>query len=63
MSAKDLIVYQTDSGAIELPVDAAAETIWATQKQIADISGGDMSILNECRVARRLRIYKKCNYY
>ena len=47
MSAKDLIVYQTDSGAIELPVDAAAETIWATQKQIADVFGVNVRTVNE----------------
>ena len=35
MSAKDLVIYQTDAGAIELPVDIAAETIWATRMQIA----------------------------
>ena len=32
-----LIIYQSDTGAIELPIDATSETIWATQKQIADI--------------------------
>lgn len=47
MRAKDLIVYQTDSGAIELPVDAAAETIWATQKQIADVFGVNVRTVNE----------------
>ncbi len=47
MSAKDLIVYQTDSGAIELPVDAAAETIWATQKQIADVFGVNVRTVTE----------------
>ena len=35
MSAKDLVIHQTDAGAIELPVDIAAETIWATRMQIA----------------------------
>jgi hypothetical protein len=60
-SASNPVIYQATNGAIELSVDAGSETIWATQKQIADVSGGDMPILNECRVARRLRIYKKCN--
>lgn len=32
-----LAIYQAANGAIELPVDATNETIWATQKQIADI--------------------------
>lgn len=35
----NLAIYQSGSGAIELPVDASSETIWATQKQIADIFG------------------------
>lgn len=39
MSADNLVIYQSDSGAIELPVDARAETIWATQKQIAEVFG------------------------
>lgn len=33
----ELVVYQAANGAIELFVDAKTETIWATQKQIADI--------------------------
>ncbi|MCA9341730.1 virulence RhuM family protein, partial [Candidatus Saccharibacteria bacterium] len=32
-----LVIYQAADGAIELPVDAKLETIWATQKQIAEI--------------------------
>ena len=60
-SSNNPIIYQAADGAIELSVDAGSETIWATQRQIADVFGGDMPILNECRVARRLRIYKKCN--
>lgn len=37
MSDEKLAIYQASSGAIELPVDAASETIWATQKQIAEV--------------------------
>lgn len=38
MSDKNkLVVYQAKNGAIELPVDANSETIWATQKQIAEV--------------------------
>lgn len=37
----NLVIYQADNGAIELPVDATNETIWATQKQIADVFGID----------------------
>lgn len=37
MDDKQLAIFQNDSGAIELSVDTAAETIWATQKQVADV--------------------------
>ena len=38
MSDKNkLVLYQAKNGAIELPVDANSETIWATQKQIAEV--------------------------
>lgn len=47
MSNKTLAIYQSDSGAIELPVDASSETIWATQKQIAGIFGVDVRTVNE----------------
>ena len=33
----ELVIYQAPSGAIGLPVDATSETIWATQKQIAEV--------------------------
>lgn len=36
-NSSDIVIYQAADGAIELPVDATTETIWATQKQIADI--------------------------
>lgn len=35
----ELVIYQTIDGAIELPIDAKTETIWATQKQIAEVFG------------------------
>lgn len=34
---KSLAIYQAANGAIELPIDARSETIWATQKQIAEV--------------------------
>lgn len=34
---KKLAIYQAADGAIELPVDTKSETIWASQKQIAEI--------------------------
>lgn len=32
-----IAIYQAPNGAIELPVDATGETIWASQKQIAQV--------------------------
>ncbi len=37
MKNKEVAIYQAESGAIQLRSDIVAETIWATQKQIADI--------------------------
>ena len=42
-----LAIYQAADGAIELPVDAKLETIWATQKQIADVFGVNVRTVNE----------------
>lgn len=42
-----LALYQADNGAIELPVDAANETIWATQRQIAEIFGVNVPAVNK----------------
>ena len=39
MSDSKLAIYQAENGAIELPIDATNETIWATQKQIAGVFG------------------------
>jgi prophage maintenance system killer protein len=36
---KDIVIYQTSGGAIELRGDVKKETIWATQVQMADIFG------------------------
>ena len=38
MNTEDkLVIYQAADGAIELPVDAKLETIWASQRQIAEV--------------------------
>ncbi|MCA9301321.1 virulence protein RhuM/Fic/DOC family protein [Candidatus Saccharibacteria bacterium] len=42
-----LVIYQAADGAIELPVDAKLETIWATQKQIAEVFGVNIRTVNE----------------
>jgi len=36
---KDLVIYQAKSGAIEFRGDFSKDTIWATQKQIAEVFG------------------------
>jgi len=48
MSEEDkLIVYQTDDGAIALKADAEQETVWATQKQLAEVFGVNVPTINE----------------
>lgn len=42
-----LAVYQAKSGAIALRADAAKETIWATQAQIADIFAVERSVVTK----------------
>lgn len=44
---RKLAIYQAADGAIELPVDAKLETIWASQKQIAEIFGVNVRTINE----------------
>jgi prophage maintenance system killer protein/predicted XRE-type DNA-binding protein len=43
MDNSKIVVYQAENGAIELPIDATSETIWATQKQIAEVFDIDRS--------------------
>ncbi len=40
---KKLAIYQAADGAIELPIDAKSETIWASQAQIVSLFGIDQS--------------------
>lgn len=44
---KQIVIYQTPSGAIELRVDMAQETVWITQKQIGEILDVDVRTINE----------------
>ena len=44
---KSLAIYQAASGAIELPIDAPSETIWATQKQIAEVFDVNVPAINK----------------
>lgn len=43
----DIVVYQTKSGAIELREDLRAETVWASQKQLAEVFDVDVRTVNE----------------
>lgn len=45
--SKQVIIYQTKSGAIAFRGDFKQETIWGTQKQIAEIFGVDVRTINE----------------
>ena len=44
---KELVIYQAKSGAIELRGDFRADTIWATQAQIADVCGSERSVVTK----------------
>ena len=43
---KQLVVYQTKSGAIEIRRDAKFDTIWATQAQIVKLFGVNQSVIS-----------------
>jgi len=43
----DIVIYQTDNGAIQLHSDVDAETIWATQKQMAEVFDVNVRTINE----------------
>ncbi len=43
---KNIVIYQTKSGAIELKGDFSKETIWATQSQIAKLFSVDQSVVS-----------------
>jgi death-on-curing family protein len=44
---QQLAIYQTKNGAIELREDRDNETIWASQKQMADVFGVDVRTISE----------------
>ncbi len=44
---KELIIYQAKNGAIEFRGDFSYNTIWATQKQIAEVFNVDLRTINE----------------
>jgi prophage maintenance system killer protein len=45
--SKPPIIYLADNGSIELQTDSSLETLWATQKQIAELFGVTVSTINE----------------
>lgn len=47
LSPKNLVIYQTKSGAIELRGDFSHDTLWATQAQIAEVFGVNVRTVNE----------------
>jgi prophage maintenance system killer protein len=46
-SEHKLLIYQSKSGAIELQGDYGKETIWGSQKQIAEVFGVDRSVVTK----------------
>ncbi len=44
---KGVVIYQAKNGAIEFRGDFTHETLWATQKQIAEAFGVDVRTINE----------------
>ncbi|MCC6323438.1 virulence protein RhuM/Fic/DOC family protein [Candidatus Nomurabacteria bacterium] len=44
---KELVIFQTKSGAIELRGDFTHETLWATQAQIAEVFGIERSVITK----------------
>lgn len=46
---KNIAIYQAKNGAIEFRGDFERETIWGTQKQIAEVFGVDVRTINDTR--------------
>lgn len=44
---KQLVIYQTKSGALELRGDLEKETVWATQAQIAEVFQTERSVITK----------------
>ncbi len=47
MKEKQLVIYQTKSGALELRGDVEKETLWATQTQIAEVFQSERSVITK----------------
>ncbi|WP_019531315.1 hypothetical protein [Dasania marina] len=42
-----ILIYENDNNAIEVQLDGAHETLWLTQKQMAELFGRDVRTINE----------------
>lgn len=47
METNELLIYQAENGSIQLRADANQETLWATQKQIAEVFGVKTPAINK----------------
>ena len=54
LKPNSIAIYQATNGAIEFRGDYEKETIWGTQRQIAEVFGVDVRTINE----HLLNIYK-----
>ena len=43
----EVVIYQAKSGSIEIKKDVQANTVWATQAQIAEIFGAERSVITK----------------
>ncbi len=47
MKTNELVIYQTDEGAIQLRADVRENTLWATQRQLSEVFTVDVRTINE----------------
>ena len=47
METNELLIYQAENGALQLKADADQDTLWATQKQIADLFSVNTPAINK----------------
>ncbi|HLD34757.1 MAG TPA: virulence protein RhuM/Fic/DOC family protein [Patescibacteria group bacterium] len=58
---KQIAIYQTSTGALELKTDIAKETIWATQAQIAEVFRVERSVITKhiCNILKDKELDEK----
>ena len=61
MTDKEIVFYQTPSGALELKADVDTDTIWASQEQIAQAFGVDDRTVSDHinNIYKNDELYKK----